>query len=215
MKSVLLIGVGRYGYHLAVSLSKMGHQIMAIDKNEERINKVIPYVTSAKIGDSTSTEVLSSIGVGNYDLCIVTISQSFQDSMETTSLLQEMGAKKIVSRAETEIHGKFLLRNGADHVVFPEKQLARWTAVRYTSDNVLDFIEVDDSHGIFEVRIPENWLGKTIAKLDVRRNYDINILAVKEGSKVSYTIDPNLELTAGQTLLVLGEYRALQKCFRL
>lgn len=215
MKSVLLIGVGRYGYHLAVSLSKMGHQIMAIDKNEERINKVIPYVTSAKIGDSTSTEVLSSIGVGNYDLCIVTISQSFQDSMETTSLLQEMGAKMIVSRAETEIHGKFLLRNGADHVVFPEKQLARWTAVRYTSDNVLDFIEVDDSHGIFEVRIPENWLGKTIAKLDVRRNYDINILAVKEGSKVSYTIDPNLELTAGQTLLVLGEYRALQKCFRL
>lgn len=215
MKSVLLIGVGRYGYHLAVSLSKMGHQIMAIDKNEERINKVIPYVTSAKIGDSTSTEVLSSIGVGNYDLCIVTISQSFQDSMETTSLLQEMGAKKIVSRAETEIHGKFLLRNGADHVVFPEKQLARWTAVRYTSDNVLDFIEVDDSHGIFEVQIPENWLGKTIAKLDVRRNYDINILAVKEGSKVSYTIDPNLELTAGQTLLVLGEYRALQKCFRL
>ena len=123
MKNILLIGVGRFGRHIAVQLSQLGHQVMAVDTNEERINDVLPYVTNAQIGDSTSAEFLRSLGIGNFDVCIVTIGGSFQNSLETTSLLKELGAKCVVSRAERDVQAKFLLRNGADHVVYPEN---RW-----------------------------------------------------------------------------------------
>lgn len=215
MKNVLLIGLGRFGRHIAIHLDSLGHQVMAVDINEERINKVLPYVTNAQIGDSTNAEFLDSLGIGNFDVCIVTIGSNFQNSLETTSLLKEMGAKFVVSRAERDVQAKFLLRNGADKVVYPEKQMAKWTAIRYTADHILDYIELDDKHAIFEVEVPREWVGKSVGQLDIRKKYDINILAIKENGSLSASVSPETHLAEGSTLLVIGEYKALQKCFRI
>ena len=162
MKNILLIGLGRFGKNIALQLNKLGHEVMAVDNNEERVNEILPIVTNAQIGDSTNTEFLKSLGIRNFDVCIVTIGGDFQNSLETTSLLKELGAKLVVSRAERDVQAKFLLRNGADEVVSPEKQVANWAAIRYTADHIRDYIEVDEAHAIFEVEVPEGWVGKSV-----------------------------------------------------
>lgn len=215
MKNILLIGLGRFGKHIALQLNKLGHEVMAVDSNEERINEILPIVTNAQIGDSTNTEFLKSLGIGNFDVCIVTIGGNFQNSLETTSLLKELGAKLVVSRAERDVQEKFLLRNGADEVVYPEKQVANWAAIRYTADHIRDYIEVDDAHAIFEAEVPEEWIGKTVGELDIRRKYSINIMATKENGKINMAVSPETVLTDNITLLVLGAYKELQKCFRI
>ena len=215
MKNILLIGLGRFGRHIALQLNKLGHEVMAVDSNEERVNEILPIVTNAQIGDSTNKEFLKSLGIGNFDVCIVTIGGNFQNSLETTSLLKELGAKLVVSRAERDVQEKFLLRNGADEVVYPEKQVANWAAIRYTADHIRDYIEVDDAHAIFEVEVPEEWIGKTVGELDIRRKYSINIMATKENGKINMAVSPETVLTDNITLLVLGAYKELQKCFRI
>ena len=215
MKNILLIGLGRFGRHIALQLNKLGHEIMAVDNNEERVNEILPIVTNAQIGDSTNTEFLKSLGIGNFDVCIVTIGGNFQNSLETTSLLKELGAKLVVSRAERDVQEKFLLRNGADEVIYPEKQVANWAAIRYTADHIRDYIEVDEAHAIFEVEVPEGWIGKTVGELDIRRKYSINIMATKENGKINMAVSPETVLTDNITLLVLGAYKELQKCFRI
>ena len=215
MKNILLIGLGRFGRHIALQLNKLGHEVMAVDSNEERVNKILPIVTNAQIGDSTNTEFLKSLGIGNFDVCIVTIGGNFQNSLETTSLLKELGAKLVVSRAERDVQEKFLLRNGADEVIYPEKQVANWAAIRYTADHVRDYIEVDEAHAIFEVEVPKGWIGKTVGELDIRRKYSINIMATKENGKINMAVSPDTVLTDNITLLVLGAYKELQKCFRI
>ena len=215
MKNILLIGLGRFGRHIALQLNKLGHEVMAVDINEERVNESLPIVTNAQIGDSTNTEFLRSLGIGNFDVCIVTIGGNFQNSLETTSLLKELGAKLVVSRAERDVQAKFLLRNGADEVVYPEKQVANWAAIRYTADHIRDYIEVDESHAIFEVEVPKEWIGKTVGELDIRRKYSINIMATKENGKINMVVSPETVLTDNITLLVLGAYKELQKCFRI
>ena len=184
MKNVLIIGLGRFGRHVAMQLNQLGHEIMAVDWNEERVDKVLSFVTNAQIG-------------------------------ETTSLLKELGAKLLISRAERDVQEKFLLRNGADKVVYPEKQVAKWASFRYTDDHILDYMEVDASHAIFEVEVPEEWVGKTVGGLDIRKRYNINILAVKNEGEFNIAISPDTYLAENNKLLVLGEYRALQKCFRI
>ena len=215
MKSILLIGVGRFGRHIAAQLAQMGHQVMAVDTNEERINEVMPFVTNAQIGDSTNAAFLRSLGVGNFDVCMVTISGNFQNSLETTSLLKELGAKCVVSRAERDVQAKFLLRNGADHVVYPEKQVAKWAAIRYTADHIFDYIEIDEQHAIFEVEVPEGWAGKSIGELDIRRKFGINILGIKRAGKTDVSVTSETVLAKDETILALGEYKAMQKCFRI
>ena len=215
MKNILLIGLGRFGRHIALQLNKLGHEVMAVDSNEERVNEILPIVTNAQIGDSTNTEFLKSLGIGNFDVCIVTIGGNFQNSLETTSLLKELGAKLVVSRAERDVQEKFLLRNGADEVIYPEKQVANWAAIRYTADHIRDYIEVDEAHAIFEVEVPKGWIGKTVGELDIRRKYSINIMATKENGKINMAVSPDTVLTDNITLLVLGAYKELQKCFRI
>lgn len=215
MKSILLVGVGHFGKHIALQLNKAGHEIMAIDHNEEHINSVLDIVTNAQIGDSTNREFLSSLGIKNFDVCIVTVSNDFQSSLETTYLLKELGAKMVVSRAERDGQAKFLLRNGADEVVYPEKQVARWAAIRYSSNHILDYIELDDSHSIFEVSVPSDWLGKTVGEIDIRKKYNINITAIRKNGKLDVMVTPNTLLTPECTLLVLGESKVLQKFFHL
>lgn len=215
MKSVLLIGLGRFGRHIAIKLSKLNHQVMAVDGNEERVNAVLPYVTNAQIGDATNEEFLSSLGIRNFDACIVAIGDNFQNSLETASLLKELGAKKVIARAATEVHEKFLLRNGADEVVYPEKQLGSWTAIRCTSDHILDYIELDEDYSIFELTVPEEWCGMTVLQIDIRRKYGINVLGIKEDGKLDMNITPDTVLSRSMSILVLGRLKAIQKCFRL
>ena len=215
MKNILLIGLGRFGKHIAMQLNEMGHEIMAVDINEERVNRILPFVTNAQIGDSTDASFLESLGIGNFDICFVTIGGSFQNSLETTSLLKELGANLVISRAERDVQEKFLLRNGADRVVYPEKQVAKWASIRFADDHILDYMEVDASHAIFEVAIPDEWIGRSVGELDIRRRYNINILAVKKEREVSVTISVNTVLEADSTLLVLGDYKAIQKFFHI
>lgn len=215
MKNILLIGLGHFGKHIAMELNQLGHEVMAIDENEEKVNDVLQYVTNAQIGDSTDPDFLKSLGIRNFDVCIVTMSGNFQNSLETTSLLKELGAEFVVSAAKRDVQEKFLLRNGADKVVYPEKQMAKWTAIRYTSDHILDYIEVDDSYAIFEVQVPNNWIGKSIGRIDIRKKYNINILALKEYGKMNMAITPDTVLSSNISLLVLGDYKSLQKCFKI
>ena len=216
MKTVLLIGLGRFGRHIAMKLNELNHQVMAVDKDEDKVNAVLPYVTNAQIGDSTSEEFLASIGVRNFDLCIVAIGDNFQSSLETASLLKDLGAKKVIARAERDVQAKFLLRNGADDVVYPEKQMAVWTAIRYSSDHILDYIALGDDHAIFEIEVPGSWAGKTIGQLDVRKRYHVNIMAIKQQGKFSMTvITPDTALPADSSILVLGTQRDIQKCFHI
>lgn len=215
MKSILLIGLGRFGRHIAMKLDELNHEVMAIDKVESRVEAVMPYVTNALIGDATNEEFLESLGIRNFDLCIVAIGDNFQSSLEATSLLKDLGAKKVVSRAARDVHAKFLLRNGADEVVYPERQLASWTAIRYTSDHIFDYIELTDEYGIFEISAPENWLGKTIGKLDIRKKHNINIMALKEGENLDLTFTADTVITDRVTLLVVGKNKDIQKCFHI
>ena len=215
MKSILLIGLGRFGRHVAENLHQLGHEVLAVDHREECVNAILPWVTNAQIGDSTNEAFLATLGVRNFDVCIVAISDDFQSSLITTSCLKELGAKLVVSRAERDIQAKFLLRNGADEVVYPEKQVAKWTAIRYSTDHILDYIELDESHAIFEVSLPEPWVGRSVGALDIRKRWNINILAVKENGRLNAVLTPDTVLRPGTTLLALGAYRDLQKCFRL
>ena len=215
MKTILLIGLGRFGKHIAMHLNQLGHEVMAIDKSEERVADVLPFVTSAQIGDSTNAAFLESLGIRNFDVCIVAIGNDFQSSLETTSLLKELGGKLVVARASRDVQEKFLLRNGADEVVYPEKQLAKWTAIRYSADHILDYIELDGDHAIFEVQIPRDWIGQTVGQIDIRKKYHINILAVKREQKLELTVTSNTALEEETSLLVLGEYKDVQKCFHL
>ena len=214
-KTILLIGLGRFGLHIAKKLYELGHEVMAVDVNEERINQAVPYVTEAQIGNSTNEEFLKSLGINNFDLCIVTISDDFQSSLETTSLLKELGAKKVVSRAERDGQAKFLLRNGADEIVYPEKQLASWMAIKYSADHILDYIEIDNEHAIFEVSVPNSWIGKTIGEIDIRKKYGINILGIKDGKKLNVNVTPSQVLSLELSLLVIGDYKKLEKCFKI
>ena len=214
-KTILLIGLGRFGLHIAKKLHELGHEVMAVDVNEEKINQAVPYVTDTQIGNSTNEEFLKSLGINNFDLCIVTISDDFQSSLETTSLLKELGAKKVVSRAERDGQAKFLLRNGADEIVYPEKQLASWMAIKYSADHILDYIEIDNEHAIFEVSVPKDWIGKTIGEIDIRKKYGINILGIKDGKKLNVNVIPSQILSSELSLLVIGDYKKLKKCFKI
>lgn len=215
MKNILLIGLGRFGRHLAVELNELGHEVMAVDDDEDRVNEILPYVTNAQIGDSTNANFLKSLGIGNFDICFVTISANFENSLETTSLLKELGAKIVISRAERDIQKKFLLRNGADQVVYPERQVAKWASIRYTADHILDYMEIDASHAIFEAEVPDEWLGKTIGELDVRRKYNINIIAVKDKGGVNIALSTDTLLKQDATILVIGEHKAIKRWFNI
>jgi trk system potassium uptake protein TrkA len=215
MKSILLIGINNFGTMLAKRLHELGHQVLAVDRDEARINAILPVVTDAQIGDSTNEAFLRSLGINNFDVCIVTIGSDFQSSLETTSLLKELGAKFVVSRADRDVQAKFLLRNGADEVINPEKQIAEWAAIRYGSNHILDYIRLDEEHAIYEVSVPREWAGKTIGQIDIRKRYGITIMAARKNGKMNLSVTPETALNETMTMLVLGERKAMQRCFKI
>lgn len=211
MKSVLLIGLGRFGWQMAEKLQELRHQVLAVDREEERVNDILPLVTNAQIGDGTNETFIASLGVRNFDLCVVAIGDDFQSSLETTALLKEHGAPFVLARACSQVHEKFLRRNGADDVVYPEKQMARWAAVRYSADHVFDYVAMTQEHAIFETKVPSSWVGKTIVELAVRQRYHINILAVKSGEHMKFLPGPEHCFREGDSIYVLGANRDVQK----
>lgn len=215
MKSILLIGLNSFGTLIAKQLYDLGHQVMAVDRNESRVDALLPIVTDAQIGDSTNEAFLRSLGIPGYDVCIVTIGGDFQSSLETTALLKELGGRLVVSRADRDVQAKFLLRNGADEVIMPEKQAAEWAAIRYASNHILDYIRLDDDHAIYEVTVPSEWIGKTIGQIDIRKHYGITIMAIKKNGRMILSVTPDTMLNEDITMLVLGEYKAMQRCFHI
>ena len=182
MKSVLIIGLGRFGRHMAMKFVEQGNDVMAVELNEERADEMAPVIRNLQIGDATNEDFLRSLGVGNFDICVVGVGDSFQTALEITVLLKDLGAQYVVARATRDIYKKLLLRNGADHVVYAEREVAERLAVRYgTGSSVFDYVELTPEYGIYEIGLPEGWEGHSILEKEVRTRYHVIILAIKRG----------------------------------
>ena len=215
MKSILIIGLGRFGRHLCQKFMSLNNEVMIVDRDEAAVSALADNVTSAQIADCTDENALRALGVQNFDICFVCIGSDFASSLLITSMLKDMGAAHIIAKASRDIHAKLLLRNGADDVVYPERDSAERLATRLSAQNVFDYIELTDEYSIYEIPPLESWVGRSVRDVDVRNKYHINILAVKRDGKMDLSVQPNTQFRAGDTLLVLGDYRNLQKCFHI
>ena len=205
MKSILIIGMGRFGRHLCKNLSQLGNQVMIVDEKEENLEEMLPYVVSAKIGDCTNENVLKSLGISNFDLCFVCIGTNFQSSLEITSLVKELGGRHVVSKANRDIHAKFLLRNGADEVIYPDRDIAEKLAVRYSANHVFAYIELTEEYSIYEIPPLPEWTGKTIKELDIRNRYGIHILGTKANGKAKLMPGASYVICQEEHLMVIGK----------
>lgn len=214
MQSMLVIGLGRFGSNLALELAEQGNEVMCVDRDEALINQIAPHVTAAQIGDCTDEMVLEALGVDQYDVCFVCISEDFQSSLEITSLLKEHGARKVVSKADRDIHAKFLLKIGADDVVYPERDMAQRTAMRFTMNSVLDYIELADDYALFEMEVPDDWAGRSALDLNVRARFNLNIIGIKNDDHVVPYTDAKQPFRYGDHLLVCGSTADIKRMIR-
>ena len=211
MKSILMIGMGKFGHLLCMNMAELDNEIMIVDEEEERLADLLPIVTSAQIGDCTNVEVLKSLGIRNFDVCFVCISGNFQNSLEITSLLKEMGAAYVVSKAERDIQAKFLLRNGADEVIYPERDTAERAAKKFSSDHVFDYLELTDDYGIYEIPLLKEWLGHSIRALNFRVRYQVSILGIKTGKDLNLLPSADHIFEKDQHLMVIGKKKDVDK----
>ncbi len=205
MKSILLIGMGKFGCALGESLLRMGDEVMIVDKNEELINSLAGKYTDALILNCMNEEALKHLDVPSFDACVVAIGDDFQSSLQITSLLKDLGAKHVVSKASTEIQKKFLLRNGADEVIYPDRDIAEKMAVKLNSSKVFDYIELNDEYSIFEIAAPNHWAGKKIVDLNPRAKYGLNILTIKKADNIISSPDAQYVFEEGDHMLVFGK----------
>ena len=207
--------MGRFGHHITRNLAEQGGEVMIVDTDQSKMEDLLPLVTSAKIGDCTNEEVLKTLGVKNFDMCIVCIGTNFQSSLEITSLLKEMGAKHVVSKATRDIHAKFLLRNGADEVIYPDRDIAEKLAVSYSSDGIFDYIELGGNYAIYEIPVLKEWVGHSIRELNFRSRYNVNILGTKAGEdKTSLMPTADYVFEGNVHLLVVGMREDVQKILK-
>ena len=199
----LVIGLGRFGTNLALRLMDSGSEVMVIDTDEESVNRLAPHVTQAKIGDCMDEEVLRSLDPASFDFCFVCISENFQSSMETTSLLKELGAPMVVAKADRDLHAKLLLKIGADEVVFPERDMAQRTAMRFSVNGALEYVELAPGYAIMELDVPDHWAGHTILDLDIRKKWNVNVIGRKEEGAIR-PIDASFVFAADTHILVAG-----------
>lgn len=211
MKQILIIGMGKFGHHLCKNLLENGNQVVVVDQDESRLEDIVDSVTGAKIGDCTNPEVLKTLGLNDFDVVFVCIGANFQSSLEITSLVKEMGAKLVVSKANRDIHAKFLLRNGADDVIYPDRDIAEKLAVRYSANNLFDYIELTDEYSIYEIVPLKEWVGKTIREADVRAKYQISILGYKQENLAKVLPSANHVIKADEHLLVVGNKEDINK----
>ncbi len=204
MKSFLVIGAGTFGHHLCREFAKQKCEVMIVDRNPKPLEDLVNIVTSAKIADCANIETLRSFDIPSFDACFVSVGRNFQYSLEITSLLKELGAKKVFSKADEDIQAKFLLRIGADEVLYPEKDVAKRLSIAESSDSIFDCMPLTADYGIYEITVPKRWVGKTVVKLDVRRSYNLSVLAIKNGSNLRPLPPVDHVFTETEHLMVLG-----------
>ena len=206
MKSILIIGMGRMGQHLARKMQSLGNDVMIVDSHHDIIDAISEEFTNASICDCTNEAVIRALGVYNFDICFVTIGEDFQSSLVITSLLKKNGAKKIVAKANQDIQAELLRTIGADEIVNAEEELAEYLAVRYNSDNIFDYVPLTDEYSMYELPIPGEWIGKTPVELDIRKKYHINIIAVKNGNVMNPNLGPGYHFCRGDHVLIIGKF---------
>jgi len=211
MKSILVIGMGRFGTHLANKLQALGNDVMIVDKDESIINQIGSRYTDAICGDATNEDFIKSIGINNFDVCFVTIGDNFQSSLEITSLLKEHHAKHIVSKATVDLQAKFLKQIGANEVVYPEKDMAESMAIKYNNNNVFDYIEISNDFAVYETPVLKGWVGKTILGIDVRKNFNINIVAIRREDKTETNPSVDYIFQEQDHIVWIGDKKALKK----
>jgi len=205
MKSILVIGMGRFGRQFAERMQELGNDVMIVDKDPDLIDEIAHEFTDAHIGDCCNETVLNSLGINNFDICFVTIGEDFQASLEITSMLKERGAAYVVSKARTVRQAKLLSKLGADEVVCPEREIAEKLAVRYNADNIFDFIQLTSEYSIYEIPCCSKWVGKSVAEVDVRNKYNVNIIAVKNGNALEITLGADYIFKDSDHLVVIGK----------
>ena len=215
MRSILIIGMGRFGHHLASNFLEHGNDVMVIDSDEKKIEDMVPYATSTKIGDCTNPEVLRTLGIGNFDIVVVCIGTNFQSSLEITSLVKEMGAKRVISKATRDIQAKFLLRNGADEVIYPDKDIAEKFAARYSVNNVFDYIELAQGYAIYEIPPQKDWIGKSIRESNIAAKHRISIVGIRKADGSSRIL-PSADyiIAADEHLMVLAQNKVIDGILR-
>ncbi|WP_105618265.1 potassium channel family protein [Vallitalea okinawensis] len=210
-KEFVVFGLGKFGKSIAVTLANYGHNVLAIDKNEDIVQEVSQFVTHAVQADVTDVDTLQSLGIGNFDVAVVAISQDMQSSIMTTLLVKELGVGYVLTKAQNEIHKKVLQKIGADRVVFPEREMGNRIATSLTSDNIMDFIELSSEYSIVEIVALNEWIGKNLLEIDMRATYGINVMAIRRGEDINITPGANEKLREGDVLVVIGAQKDLQK----
>lgn len=216
MKSILIIGLGKFGHHLASNFLNHEQDVMIIDIDEKKVEDLMPYATSTRIGDCTNPEVLKTLGIGNFDMIFVCIGTNFQNSLEVTSLVKELGGKHVVSRATRDIQAKFLLRNGADEVIYPEKDIAEKCAERYSLDNIFDYIELTDDYGIYEMKPLTEWIAKSIRESNIAATYRVSILGIMEAnsSEKKMMPSPDYVIKENDHLIIMAKKTDAERLLR-
>ncbi len=210
MKNILIIGLGRFGRHMARKFIEEGNDVLAIEKEEDRAEQAMDIVRNIQIGDGTDEHFLESIGVNNFDICVVAIADNFQSALLITVLLKDMGARFIIARASRDVYRKLLLRNGADHVVYAEREMAERLAVKYGAKNIFDYIELTPEIAIYEIAVPPSWYGKSIMEKSVRTKYHVSILATKKDGEI-YSLPPASHIfSQDETLMILGNAKDIK-----
>lgn len=211
MKSFLIIGMNTFGHHLCRELYNQNGEVMIADIKEETLADALEYAISAKVGDCTNIDVLRSFGVGNFDACFVCISSNFQNSLEVTSLLKELGARKVISKADNDVHAKFLMRNGADSVIYPEREAAQTIAVSESSDSIFDCIPLAENYCIYEILPMKEWVGRTMRQLNLRVNYNVSVLAIKRSDGIDPMPSADYVIQSDEHLVVLCNIADIRK----
>lgn len=210
MKSFLVIGTGTFGHHLCRALADMGCQFVIADINGDAMSDLVPLAACAKICDCTNPSVLKSFGVEEFDACFVCVGNSLQNCLEITDQLNELGAKRVLSKANDEREAKFLRRCGADEIIFPEKEAAVRLAVNASSDNIFDFFDLGPDCSLYEIVPPKAWLGKDVIELNVRTNYGLNIVAIKRNGSFLPFLDASYKFNTEEHVLVMGSMKAIR-----
>ena len=214
MKSFLIIGMGSFGHHLCRALAQQRCEVMIVDRSSEALEDMLPHVVSAKVGDCTNEEVLRSFSVESFDACFVCLGSNVLSSLQITSLLKELGAKKVFSKADDDMQAKFLLRNGADEIIYPELEVATSLAVSESSDSIFDCIRLTADYSIYELQPLKRWLGTSLRELNFRVKYNLTVIAVKKGAVIRPNLHPDYVFKEDEHLLVLGRGEDIQKIIR-
>ena len=205
-KQFVVIGMGRFGQSVARCLTAMGKEVLVVDKNEEFINDIAPYVTHAVQADATDEKALNALGLRNFDVAVVTIGDDIQASILVTLLCKEMGISHVVAKAQTDLHAKVLLKIGADKVVFPERDMGMRLAHNLAAANVIDYIQVSGDLNVLEVSAVGQWTNKSLSELDFRKKYGVNVMAIKkENGKVNTAPHGADIVDKGDVLIVVGQ----------